>query len=201
MNDDRDITDADLHSLEQRLRDERPTPTESELQRIRQRATGRRSGGAGRAARTARLAMVSLLTGAFLIGGGGAALAVSGSSGSGSAGAAQYKQVVPSQTPGSGETPQSGTEPSRTESEPNPTEPDRGGVIPTRDRGGDVPTTDRGTSSNPTQQARQAASGGSDGRLPFTGLAAIPLMGLGVIMLGGGLVLRRRRTAEDGLAS
>jgi len=192
VNDDRDITDADLHSLEQRLRDERPTPTESELQRIRQRATGRRSGGAGRAARAARLAMVSLLSGAFLIGGGGAALAVSGSSGSGSSGAAQYKQVVPSQTPGSGETPQSRTEPSRTESGPNPTEPDRGG---------DVPTTDRGTSSNPTQQARQAANGGSDGRLPFTGLAAIPLMGLGVIMLGGGLVLRRRRTAEDGLAS
>jgi hypothetical protein len=42
----------------------------------------------------------------------------------------------------------------------------------------------------PRHVARGGGAGG--GRLPFTGLVAIPVIALGLALLGGGLVLRRR---------
>jgi hypothetical protein len=39
---------------------------------------------------------------------------------------------------------------------------------------------------------RGGPSGGGGGRLPFTGLMAIPLIGVGLGLIGSGLLLRRR---------
>jgi hypothetical protein len=47
----------------------------------------------------------------------------------------------------------------------------------------------------PTQPTRQVEAGvqaGGDAELPFTGLAAIPIIVLGLVMTVGGVVLRRR---------
>lgn len=51
-------------------------------------------------------------------------------------------------------------------------------------RGGNAPYTGRGPGGG---------SGGSGGRLPFTGLMAIPLIGFGLALIGSGLFLRRRK--------
>ena len=50
-----------------------------------------------------------------------------------------------------------------------------------------------------TQEANQVAATTSSGSLPFTGLAAIPILALGVGLFGTGIVVRRtaRRDAEQ----
>jgi len=49
-----------------------------------------------------------------------------------------------------------------------------------------------------TQEANQVAATTSSGSLPFTGLAAIPILAIGVGLFGTGLVVRRssRRTEQ-----
>ncbi len=85
---DFDSNRDDFSELEAQLRDQRATPTTDELDRVKRRAT------AGdvrpRTFTLARLAMVSLVSGAVLVGGSAASLALSGPSGDGSAGRAQY---------------------------------------------------------------------------------------------------------------
>ena len=68
--------------------------------------------------------------------------------------------------------------------------------------GDENPTTNTGpgedADTNPTareeaaQPTRQVEAGGNGGELPFTGLAAIPILAGGIALLAGGLVLRRR---------
>ena len=70
------------------------------------------------------------------------------------------------------------------------------------ENGGDEPATSTDPSDdsdgNPTsreeaaQPSRQVEAGGNGGELPFTGLAAIPILAGGIALLAGGLVLRRR---------
>jgi len=201
---DRDSNQNEFSALEQHLRDERPTPTEGELDRVRERAVGNRFRSGPRAA---RLAMVSLVSGALLIGGSGAALAVSGSSGDGGAGAAQYRQNVPSETSPLTPSDQGAVAPD-SDSGTEPTDTSCSNTARASQSGTSCPETDDAVapgqetgSTDPAQTVRQASSGGSDGRLPFTGLAAIPLLGLGVVMLAGGIVLRRRSTADSGFGS
>ena len=115
----------------------------------------------------ARLAMFSLLVCAFFVAGTGAALAVSGASGSGSAGKAQYPPPKPSCSTGG----------------------DTAGV--TLERSDDGPC-NRVAARVATRQIESAG----DAKLPFTGLAAIPLLLIGCGLLVAG-VATRRRSASD----
>ena len=116
MNHDSD-TPEDFGAIERRLHADRPVPTEDELGRAKHRAVTAASARAHAPRRRilspARLAMVSLVSGAILVGGSGASLAVSGLSSDGSAGIAQYVQNT---TTG--------------------TTPDTGAVAPSEDQGG-----------------------------------------------------------------
>lgn len=126
-----------------------------------------------------RLAMFSLLVCAFSVAGTGAALAVSGASGSGSAGKAQYPPPKPSCSTGD----------------------DDGVRVKDGDRGDTVGVTLERSDGGPCNRVaarvatRQIESAG-DAKLPFTGLAAIPLLLIGCGLLVAG-VATRRRSASD----
>jgi hypothetical protein len=192
VNSDRNIPE-DFDPIERRLREERPVPTADELDRIHHRAVaGARPEKRRRRLPAARLAMVSLVTGALMVGGSTASLAVSGLSGSGSAGTAQYLQFTPSSTPNT---------------DTNDTQPttDKGDNCPQASQVAHIacPTTtptdtndvepDNSSGTNPTiQPVRQVSADTSAKSLPFTGLAVLPLLGAGVVLLAAGFLLRRR---------
>ena len=220
---DFDSNRDDFSELEAQLRDQRATPTTDELNRVKRRAT------AGdvrpRTFTLARLAMVSLVSGAVLVGGSAASLALSGPSGDGSAGRAQYPTTTGGPTT---TTTTTGGPTTTTTGGPTPlATPNQGGVLPNDDQGGCSTSTARssqtncpeddttpslapdesgvapaadsgGDEPNAAQETRQVATGGGDGRLPFTGLLALPLMLVGVVMLGAGFALRGRAAAREG---
>jgi len=209
VNHDSDTSD-DFGALERQLHDQRPVATDAELERIERRAvtaaSARRSDTSrGRFLSPARLAMVSLVSGAILVGGSGASLAVSGLSSDNSAGIAQYLQsppprgttpntdtgaVAPSQDQGGGDD-GCNTSSARAAQNTCPEAEEESGILPSLNNG-DVTT----TPAADAQETKQVASGGSDGRLPFTGLVALPLLLVGVALLSGGFLLRSRASAE-----
>lgn len=143
------------------------------LKRTRRRSLG--SAPSKRRLMPARLAMFSLLVCAFFVAGTGPALAVSGASGSGSAGKAQYPPPKPSCSTGD----------------------DDGVIVKDGDRGDTAGVTLERSDDGPCNRvaARQIESAG-DAKLPFTGLAAIPLLLIGCGLLVAG-VATRRRSASD----
>jgi hypothetical protein len=172
----------DFEVVERRLRDARPQATDAAINRARLMAAPA-DAPAPRRARTSargrtRVAIAGLLASGLLMSGGGAALGISGINSNGSAGAAQY--VGP--TTGTNEV--LGT----TSTVPTVTEPGSGGTTKT-------PTSEPGSSGvlgEVVQPSRQVAASSSEKELPFTGLAAIPVIMAGVALLGAGLVLRSR---------
>jgi hypothetical protein len=133
-----------------------------------------------------RLVILTMLVLGMLLSTAGAGLAVSGLSGNPSASTAQYPTPTPTATttPGGG-----------------------GGVLGDQDQGagqnvspentgggGNSPSGTSPSGANGTQPARQveAGAGTSGSSLPFTGFAAIPILFGGLVLLGGGLVLRSR---------
>ena len=141
-----------------------------------------------------RMAITSMLVLGVLAGGTGTGLAVSGVSDSGSAGKAQYPPGAQAlednqggggggQSPGGGEGPGGGGEsPDVLGKE----EADDTDVAGTRESGG------QGGGGQSGVQATRQVSVQKDGELPFTGLAAIPLILIGVGLLATGVVLHRR---------
>lgn len=167
------------------LREQRPEASELELDGIKRRVRKRaaRPSGKGQILKS-RLAVLTMLVLGMLLSTTGAGLAVSGLSGPG-ANAAQetYGDVEEDGDQGGG-------------GEDNEAD-DEGGVSPGTVGGGEDVA---GDDVQPARQQELGAEAGDmaevdDGELPFTGLAALPILVGGVALLTGGLVLRRRNGA------
>jgi hypothetical protein len=181
---DPERTDAALAGIEARLRNEVPRATAPELDRIKLRAMAAEAS-RGRSNRRSgfmrsRIAVAMMLVCGFLLSGAGAGLAVSGISGAGSAAEGQY----PTETTGGDQ-----------------------GVLGQQGGSNQGTGADKGTSGaqgvagetaeQAAQPARQVAVSGGDSGLPFTGFAAIPLLLVGVGLVGAGFVARRGQTPSD----
>ena len=192
-------SDPELEAVAQRLRRERPELSGVELDRTWMRVRA----GAKRARQPwftnkkenfmrSRLALTATLALGLLMCSGGAGLAVSGVSSDGSAGKAQY----PEATDGGARLGESAADAPPSGSGDGP--PTIGGVQGRSANSGDPGREadggregDSGTGAPSLQPTRQLEQGG-DGELPFTGLAAIPLILVGLTLLVTGAVLRRR---------
>jgi hypothetical protein len=162
---------SDFDDIARLLREQRPELSELELDQVKQRVRRHadRTPRKGQSMRS-RFAILLMLVAGMLLSTTGAGLAIQGSTGNGNAAQEQYPEEKP---PGDvlGEEDESG-----------------GGAADEEDAGA------------PTQAERQVAAGvqGGGGELPFTGLAAIPIIVLGVAMTLTGVVLRRRVGRVDG---
>jgi hypothetical protein len=166
---------AELHEVEQRLRDSRPALTALELDSIKLRtmssATRRSQSLFAKKKGTfmkSRVAVVMVLALGVFMSGTGATLAVSGLANSGSASSAQYP------------------------------EPQGSNTLGTQDSGANRPNASTSVATPAgTQAVRQVASSNS-GSLPFTGFLAIPVLIVGVGLLGAGVAMRFRvRSGND----
>jgi hypothetical protein len=179
----------DLQPVIDQLRANRPQATPLELDAVKQRVLRRRAvAPAGWGARSAtfmksRLAILGMLVAGMLLSTAGAGMAISGLGGN-DASVAQYGPPV---APPGGDNGGS-----------------RGGgggaVLPEEDQGGVAgEEAGGGAPGAGLQPSRQAEAGADQGgeQLPFTGLAAIPILVGGVALLSTGLVLRRRTRDEQ----
>jgi len=176
---DHDHSPAGLEAIETRLRAERATAAPLELDRIKLRAIrqaeqsqpsyiARKKG----TLMKSRLALTLMIATGVLMGTTGATLAISGSSGSGSAASNQYCAADDASEDCSGEL--GGTDSG-----------ELGGS-----GGGDSGELNTSDESVPPP-AEQVATAETDSEtLPFTGLAAIPLLILGLGFVSVGLLLR-----------
>lgn len=195
--------------LARRLRAERPGLTPPELDRVRRRATA--SAGQTRPRRLPSVAVTACLGLGLAFTGAGTGMAVSGISGDGSPVSRQY--LVP--VTGVGTVTTSTDKNSTTGLTPPPTTTGEQGNPPLGGQGGTTPTdtdtgsqpgqtiTDNGSTTTPADttttsgqplkqvQATQATAG----KLPFTGYAAIPVLLVGMALLGAGVLIRRRSNA------
>jgi hypothetical protein len=167
--DDDPRADAELERIGAWLRAERPELEALELDAIQQRvrARGARATKEGGGPMKSRIAILVMLVAGMLFSTAGAGLAVTGLAANDQASVAQYG------------------------------EDDEGADVrgEADEGGGDVVAgeEDAVAGAGDVQAARQAELGqGQGGQLPFTGLAAIPLMLFGIALLGGGVLLRRR---------
>jgi hypothetical protein len=162
----------DLQPVIDQLRAHRPEATALELDAVKQRVRARAAAPARRRTRRSelmksRLVVTAMLVLGLLLSTTGAGLAVSGSGDNASI--SEYKQ-----TTGGG-----------------------GGVLGEQDSGsGTAPAQDNGGGGGGVQPSRQVEAGANNTSLPFTGLAAIPVLLGGIALLSAGLVLRRRTGDE-----
>jgi hypothetical protein len=171
MNDRR--VDAGLRRVEELLREQVPRATGFELDRIRLRATRSRHAGLGKrrdGLMRSRIAVTMMLAAGFLFSCTGVGLAVSGISSSGSAATSQYASE---QAPGQGVAGET-----------------TGGGHQNQNAQGDTGSGNQAAA----QQASQVAVTGGDNSLPFTGVAAIPLLLAGIGLTVTGFAFRRAAT-------
>jgi hypothetical protein len=160
--------------LVERLRTERTTPTRLELDAVKQRVLARaaapRRTGATREFIGSRLAILAMLVLGFTFSTAGAGLAISGFTSDGQASVAQYPAADSS----------------------------GGTVVPRSDTGGARAETapedlaERAIEAHGVQESRQVEMTNSAGGLPFTGLAGIPILLLGIGLISTVLILRRK---------
>jgi hypothetical protein len=193
----------DLESVVHHLRASRPELSGLELDHVKQRVRARVASPRSQSRRTqlmkSRLTILAMLALGMGLSTTGAGLAVSGLSSDNNAAQHQYGKAQPPgptsiTTPG----PTSGTTPGPTSGAapaPGPTS----GTLGEEDQGATLPEQDAEAPTQPTRQveagAQEQAQGGEE--LPFTGLAAIPILVGGVALLAGGLVLRRNAPKRD----
>jgi hypothetical protein len=181
---DRDQTPTELAWVAERLEQERPTASPLELDRMKLQARTRAARGARSQAKgsvlKSRVAITAILMLGLLTGGTGTTLALVDTTGS----AAQRQ--YPSQTQQQGQDRVLGAQQGGGE--------DGGQVLGTTQQQPSGATQPSGDSVQGGQQV-VATEGGSD--LPFTGFAAVPLIVLGVGLMVGGLVVRRRTRPSE----
>jgi len=131
-----------------------------------------------------RLAITSMLVVGLLASSTGTGLAISGISDQGSAGTAQYKTDTPPTSP----------EVLGKVENVAPQGTGDNGVAGAQEGSGDngVAGAQEGSGEKGVQSSRQVSVSDKGDRLPFTGLAAIPLILMGIALLASGAVLRRR---------
>lgn len=166
----------ELADVAARLRAERPELTPLELDALQRRTITRldRSRHPLRryhAIMKSRLAVTSVLACGLLFSTTGAGLAITGSSSNASI--AQYGESYPNGVVG-------GVVNTNTPSHRS-----------TPSRGTTTPSEPSNAQSSPAQPIRQVEATGSGSSLPFTGLAAIPILVGGLVLLALGLALRR----------
>jgi hypothetical protein len=189
-----DDLQPDLQPVIDMLEANRPQATALELDAVKQRVRSRVSRPARRRTRRAqlmksRLVILTMLVLGMCFSTAGAGLAITGLAGNNNASVAAY--------PGARVTPQGGGGGGG----------GGGGVLGEEDQGAgnNVSPEESGGGTNPsesgggTQPSRQVEAGAETGgnELPFTGFAAIPILFGGLVLLGSGLVLRRRSAADE----
>ena len=192
-------------SVEQRLRDDRPALTALELDAIKLRtieSSARRSPGpiARRKGNfmKSRLALVVVLALGLFMSGTGATLALSGTSSSGSAGSAQYPETCREEEE-SGKKEEGSCAPEKTCHEEEASgERSQGSCSKTCQEEEASGERSSGSCEHETQEVRQSSSGGGGGTLPFTGFLAIPVLIIGVGLLGAGVAMRLRMRSGEG---
>jgi hypothetical protein len=191
------------------LEDSRPQASPRELDAIKQRVRRRAAEPSRRSqSMKSRLAILGMLITGLFLSTAGVGLAISGGTGS-NASVAQYGTVTPQCTPTSGTTSPAEVGGTTQPSQSSPCE--EGGVLPAEAVSTPTkhsakppkpkPTTEGGVlpaEEAQTQPERQeAAAAATTTQLPFTGFAAIPVLLGGLVLLTGGLILRRRTRSDS----
>jgi hypothetical protein len=192
-----DVPD-DLAPIGERLREERPALDPIAPDGVRQRAF-RAATAPRRRSRRPSLAVALCLCFGIVLSSAGTGMAISGLS-------STSETSVEAQYPGSeGVTGQGGTTPPPTLA--LAAEESRGGDDATPSTkvagasGGSKPAQATPAQATPAQATQQLSAAEGNATLPFTGYAAIPVAGLGIALLLGGLVLRRRQSGPAGPAA
>src|SRR3954471_2388291 len=190
-----------------RLEDGRPQASAQELDEIKQRVRRRAAEPSRRSqSMKSRLAILGMLITGLFLSTAGVGLALSGGS-TNNASVAQYGTVTPQCTPTSGTTQPTDTSGGMTQPATTQQPCEEGGVLPAeaqstpkpKPSSTPKPTTEGGVlpaEATEAQPERQQAAGAQTSQLPFTGFAAIPVLLGGLILLTGGLLLRRRTRSE-----
>jgi hypothetical protein len=193
---------AELREVDQRLRNNRPALSALELDEIKvralesapQRATMRFGKKKGKRMKS-RLAVVMVLALGLFMCGTGASLAASGSSGSGSAGSAQYpeenkknKLCVEGEEGGSGS---AGSGSGSGEGCEEPCEEAQAAP------GSETSAQGGAYGDECVEPAPPQPTSGGGGSLPYTGFPTIPVMLIGLGLLGAGAAVRLRIRAGE----